>query len=127
MDDVLLVHIHQGRRDLPDNLGGLLLVERTLGDDVIEQFSTTHKFHNNINLLNGDVDIVQLNDMRMVERAERFDLRVELVNHAGEALLDVALVDDLARVGLPVGAVDAAMAGRGRADAEDLADLVLLV
>mmetsp|Transcript_49382 Transcript_49382/g.148745 ORF Transcript_49382/g.148745 Transcript_49382/m.148745 type:complete len:231 (-) Transcript_49382:364-1056(-) len=63
----------------------------------------------------------------MMETAEGLYLRVELLDHAGEARFDVTLVDHLARAGLARGTVDATVAGGGGADAEHLAELVFPV
>ena len=127
MDNVLLMHINEGTGNLVNDVARLLLVQRSLGDDVIEQLPPAHQFHDDVNLIIGNVDIIQRDDVGMVQAPQGLDLRVELLDHPLEALLDVTLVDDLARVRLAVGPVDAPVAGGGRADSQDFADFVLVV
>ena len=127
MDDVLGVHVHQRAGHLVDDLAGLLLVQRALGHDVIKQLTPGHELHDDVNLLVGNVHVVQRDDVGMVQAPQRGDFRVELLDHSRESLLDVLLVDDLAGVGLAVDPVDAAVAGGRRTDTQDFTDFVLFV
>mmetsp|Transcript_42046 Transcript_42046/g.75808 ORF Transcript_42046/g.75808 Transcript_42046/m.75808 type:complete len:204 (+) Transcript_42046:819-1430(+) len=127
MNHILRMHIHQRTRHLPHNPRRLLLRQRPLLHHIIKQLPPAHELHNDVNLILRDVDIVELDNVGMLERAEGFDFGVELIHHVLEFGVDFELVDDFAGAGGAGGDFDAAVAGGGGADAEDFAEFVLLV
>mmetsp|Transcript_36925 Transcript_36925/g.89049 ORF Transcript_36925/g.89049 Transcript_36925/m.89049 type:complete len:330 (+) Transcript_36925:833-1822(+) len=127
MNNILRMHVNQGARHLPHDPRRLLLRQRSLLHHVVEQFAPAHQFHDDVDLILRDEHVEELDDVGMLEVAQRFDFRVELVHHVLELRIDFGFVNDFARAGRPRGQFDAAVARGGRSDSEDFAELVLLV
>mmetsp|Transcript_35771 Transcript_35771/g.80371 ORF Transcript_35771/g.80371 Transcript_35771/m.80371 type:complete len:279 (-) Transcript_35771:765-1601(-) len=119
--NILRVHINHRVCNLPDNSTSLLLRQRSLLHHIIEQFPAVHQLHDNINLILGNVHVVQGDDVGMPQRPQCLDLGVELVGHGGRLCVYLNLVHDLARAALARGQVDAPVDRRGGSHAEDLA------
>lgn len=56
-----------GVDDGPDHVGGFLLVVGLLLDDAVEQLSSRHEFQDHVELVLLVVDLVELDDVRVVD------------------------------------------------------------
>lgn len=124
---VLRMHVHQGARHLPHDPARLLLRQRPLLHHVVEQLAALHQLHDDVYPVVGDVHVVEVDDVGVLEGFQGFDLGVELVHHGLVMRVDLGPVDDFAGAALAGGALDAAVAGGRGTHPEDFEHLVFFV
>jgi len=82
MDDLFLVYIPDTRDKLREKPAGILFLQVTMGEDMVEKLASGRVFENNADILVGLNDIVKTNDVRMFEGPKNFDFTFNF-GHAG--------------------------------------------
>ena len=74
MHNIQRVNILNSGHDLLKELAGFLLGYTRLLDDVVEEFATAGKFHDQVELARSLNDLVELNDIGVPDQLENVDL-----------------------------------------------------
>lgn len=74
MDDVELVYVVYPRNDLLEELASFFFLQSGVGNDVVEQLSSTCVLHYQIQLLGSFDNLIKLDDVRMPDELKDMDL-----------------------------------------------------
>jgi len=69
VDDAVAVAVVQGTRNLAGELAGLLLLQSTVRDDIVEHLSSIYILEQHVPVVVGSNDISHATDIRMVQEA----------------------------------------------------------